>query len=231
MPGNNYPKLHNAMWPGLSARGPNSEPPIDLDTMLELTADARAKGQKFEGVDLFLADPHTSIDLTKDDIQRLADKIARLRVRGRLGGRARVAPGRRRLSHGLTGRTRQICLDGRKGLPHRATARDIGIRQSGSSESIPLLGSTNGRPIPSENQKQDRRDVQRGLRRRRRIRRTPRGGRRNLLGRHAQLEGHGRACWRRWGGRRPWASRPTWPTRCSTPGLQRPGAPDPSRRL
>ena len=66
MPGNNYPKLHNAMWPGLVGKGPDSEPPIDLDTMLELTAAARFGRGKFEGVDLFLADPHTSIDSTKD---------------------------------------------------------------------------------------------------------------------------------------------------------------------
>ena len=76
MPGNNYPKLHNAMWPGLVGKGPNSEPPIDLDAMLKLTAAARSDGSKFEGVDLFLADPHTSINSTKEDIQRLADKIA-----------------------------------------------------------------------------------------------------------------------------------------------------------
>ena len=24
---NNYPKLHNAMWPGLVGKGPDSEPP------------------------------------------------------------------------------------------------------------------------------------------------------------------------------------------------------------
>jgi hypothetical protein len=76
--GNNYPKLHNAMWPGLVGKGPDSEPPIDLDTMLKLTAAARAGGAKFEGVDLFLADPHTSIDSSKDDVKRLADKIAGL---------------------------------------------------------------------------------------------------------------------------------------------------------
>jgi len=76
VPGNNYPKLHNAMWPGLVGKGPESEPPIDLDTMLRLTAAARAGGVKFEGVDLFLADPHTSIDSSKDDIKRLADRIS-----------------------------------------------------------------------------------------------------------------------------------------------------------
>jgi sugar phosphate isomerase/epimerase len=77
MPGrNNFPKLHNAMWPGLVGKGPDSEPPIDLDTMLDLTAAAEVQGLKFEGVDLFLADPHTSIDSTPDDIERLADKIS-----------------------------------------------------------------------------------------------------------------------------------------------------------
>jgi sugar phosphate isomerase/epimerase len=73
---NNYPKLHNAMWPGLVGKGPDSEPPIDLDTMLRLTAAASVNGQRFEGVDLFLADPHTSIDSTDDDLKRLADKVA-----------------------------------------------------------------------------------------------------------------------------------------------------------
>src|SRR5215469_13379655 len=71
-----FPALHNAMWPGLVGKGPDSEPPIDLDTMLRLTAAAQADGGKFEGVDLFLADPHTSIDSAEDDIKRLADKIS-----------------------------------------------------------------------------------------------------------------------------------------------------------
>ena len=73
---NNFPKLHNAMWPGLVGKGGDSEPPIDLDTMLDMTAKAEVNGVKFDGVDLFLADPHTSIDSSPDDIKRLADKIA-----------------------------------------------------------------------------------------------------------------------------------------------------------
>jgi sugar phosphate isomerase/epimerase len=72
---NNFPKLHNAMWPGLVGKGPESELPIDLDTMLDLTAAAEVEGVKFDGVDLFLADPHTSIESGADDIKRLADKI------------------------------------------------------------------------------------------------------------------------------------------------------------
>ena len=71
-----YPKLHNAMWPGLVGKGgPDAEPPIDLDTMLSLTAAANVDGTRFDGVDLFLFDPHVSIDSSDDDLKRLAEKI------------------------------------------------------------------------------------------------------------------------------------------------------------
>jgi sugar phosphate isomerase/epimerase len=70
-----YPAIHNAMWPGLVGKGPGAEPPIDLDTMLDLTAAASVGGVKFDGVDLFLFDPHVSIDSSDDDLKRLADKI------------------------------------------------------------------------------------------------------------------------------------------------------------
>ncbi|MBI4663670.1 MAG: TIM barrel protein [Verrucomicrobia bacterium] len=74
--GNHYPKLHNAMWPGLVGKGsPGAEPCIDLDTMLDLTAKAQLNGTQFDGVDLFLFDPHISIDSSDDDLKRLADKI------------------------------------------------------------------------------------------------------------------------------------------------------------
>ena len=47
---NNFPKLHNALWPGLVGKGsPGAEPCIDLDTMLELTANANVNGTKFDG--------------------------------------------------------------------------------------------------------------------------------------------------------------------------------------
>jgi hypothetical protein len=69
------PAIHNAMWPGLVGKGPDSEPPIDLDTMLDLTAAAEIDGARFEGVDLFLSLPHTDIDSTVDDLKRLADKL------------------------------------------------------------------------------------------------------------------------------------------------------------
>jgi sugar phosphate isomerase/epimerase len=76
MPDNNFPKLHNAMWPGLVGKGsPGAEPFIDLDTMLDLTAKADVGGVKFDGVDLFLYNPHTDIDVSDDGIKALADKI------------------------------------------------------------------------------------------------------------------------------------------------------------
>jgi sugar phosphate isomerase/epimerase len=63
------------MWPGLVGKGPDSEPPIDLDTMLDLTAGASVGGVRFDGVDLFLFDPHVSIDASDDELQRLADRV------------------------------------------------------------------------------------------------------------------------------------------------------------
>jgi sugar phosphate isomerase/epimerase len=77
MPANNFPKLHNAMWPGLVGKGsPGAEPCIELDTMLDLTTRAEVGGVKFDGVDLFLYKPHTDIDISDDGIKALAAKIA-----------------------------------------------------------------------------------------------------------------------------------------------------------
>ena len=74
---NNFPKLHNAMWPGLVGKGADSEPPIDLDTMIRLTAAAEVDGVKFDGIDLFHAAPHTNIDFTADEAKALAEKAAK----------------------------------------------------------------------------------------------------------------------------------------------------------
>ena len=64
------------MWPGLVGKGgPGAEPAIDLDTMLNLTEAARVGSARFDGVDLFLFDPHVSIDSSDDDLKKLADKI------------------------------------------------------------------------------------------------------------------------------------------------------------
>ena len=73
-----FPKLHNAMWPGLVGKGDDDgqEPPISLEKMLEWTAAAEVDGQKFEGVDYFLFHPHTDPDADDDELKRIADLIA-----------------------------------------------------------------------------------------------------------------------------------------------------------
>jgi sugar phosphate isomerase/epimerase len=76
MQNNNFPKLHNATWPGIVGKGPDSEPPIPFDKMLEMTAAAEVNGVKFDGVDLGLLDPHLNINSSDDEIKKLGDKIA-----------------------------------------------------------------------------------------------------------------------------------------------------------
>jgi sugar phosphate isomerase/epimerase len=75
---NQLPKLHNAMWPGLVGKGdgPDQEPPISLERMLQLTAAANVNGQKFEGIDYFLFFPHTDPNASDLQIRAIADQIA-----------------------------------------------------------------------------------------------------------------------------------------------------------
>jgi sugar phosphate isomerase/epimerase len=72
-----FPKLHNAMWPGLVGKEEGTDhPPISLDRMLELTAGAKVNGVKFDGIDYFLFLPHTDPDASDDELKKIADKIA-----------------------------------------------------------------------------------------------------------------------------------------------------------
>ena len=77
---NNFPKLHNATWPGIVGKGPDSEPPIPFDTMLAMTAAAEVDGIKFDGIDIGLLDPHIDINGGDDEIKRLADKADALNL-------------------------------------------------------------------------------------------------------------------------------------------------------
>jgi len=119
------------MWPGLVGKGPDSEPPIDLDTMLGMTAAAHVDGVRFDGVDLFLSLPHTDIDSSDDDLARLADKLAAMNL---LAG-SLVAPvwpptgggsamgGEEERGRFLT-QVRKSCVIGNK-------LRDLGVRKYG----------------------------------------------------------------------------------------------------
>jgi sugar phosphate isomerase/epimerase len=129
---NNYPKLHNAMWPGVVGKGSgDGEPFIGLDTLLDLTSNAEYEGQKFDGVDLWLADPHISIDSTTDDIKRVIEKFQRygfqvgsyvVPIWGGAGGGSAMGDAEER----------KRFLDAvRKGSAIGKQMRDAGIRPSG----------------------------------------------------------------------------------------------------
>jgi len=130
-PKHKLPAIHNAMWPGIVGKGGDSEPAIDLDTMLDLTAAAEVNGTRFDGVDLFLSLPHTDIDSTDDDLKQLADKLAAHKlVAGSLvapvwppvGGGSAMGSKEERDSF-LT-QVRKACAIGKK-------LRDLGIRKYG----------------------------------------------------------------------------------------------------
>ncbi len=126
------PALHNAMWPGIVGKGPDSsEPFIDLDTMLDLTAAAEVDGVKFDGVDLFMSAPHTNIDSTDDDLKVLAEKLTRRNlvcgsfvapVWGPTGGGS--AMGSEEEVKAFLAQVTKACAIGRK-------MRDLGVRPSG----------------------------------------------------------------------------------------------------
>ena len=66
------------MWPGLVGKGTGEgqEPPISLERMLELTANAEVNGARFEGIDYFLFFPHTDPDASDAELRRIADMVA-----------------------------------------------------------------------------------------------------------------------------------------------------------
>jgi len=126
-----YPALHNAMWPGLVGKGPDSEPPIDLDTMLDLTAGAAVDGVTFDGVDLFLFDPHVSIDSSEDEVERLADRIRARHLKvGSLVAPV-WAPTGGGSAMGDAIERRQFVTQVRKACQIGKTLRTVGIRTSG----------------------------------------------------------------------------------------------------
>jgi sugar phosphate isomerase/epimerase len=125
------PAIHNAMWPGLVGKGADSEPPIDLDTMLDLTVQADVDGQKFDGVDLFLSLPHTDIDSSDDDLKRLAEKLAGKKlVAGSLVAPVWPPTGGGSAMGSLNDR-KQFLTQVRKACAIGKKLRDLGIRKYG----------------------------------------------------------------------------------------------------
>lgn len=151
---NTSPKLHNAAWPGLVGKEPGTDnPPIDLDTMLDYTARAEHDGQKFDGIDLFLFDPHVSIDASDEDLKRLAEKV---RSRGLVVGSV-VAPvwpptgGGSAMDEG-EGRQKYL-TQVRKACRIAKNLRELGIRPYGVVRIDSACGPSDWAKDPAGNQK------------------------------------------------------------------------------
>jgi sugar phosphate isomerase/epimerase len=141
------------MWPGLVGKGsPGAEPCIDLDTMLDLTARAEVDGVRFDGVDIFLYEPHISIDVDQDGIKRLADKVS---ARGFVVGSV-VAPvwgptgggpamGTAADRQNFVGQVRKACQIAK-------SLRDLGIRPNGVVRIDSASGVTDWTQDPDGNQ-------------------------------------------------------------------------------
>ncbi|MFM2094305.1 MAG: hypothetical protein RIS70_1429 [Planctomycetota bacterium] len=151
---NNFPKLHNAAWPGVVGKGsPDAEPFIELDAMLDMTAAANVDGVKFDGVDLFLFAPHVDIDSSDDDLKRLAEKVhKRNLVIGSVvapvwpptGGGSAM---------GSAAERKQFVEQVRKGCRIAQTLRKLGIRPHGVVRIDSACGPSDWLKDPENNQK------------------------------------------------------------------------------
>ncbi len=188
---NTFPKLHNAMWPGLVGKGsPGAEPTIDLDTMLTLTAAVQVDGIKFDGVDIFLYDPHINIDISDEQLKAVAAKIA---AKGFVVGSV-VAPvwfdgsamGDDRERENYLTAIRKACRIAKK-------LRELGVRPYGvvriDSASSPADWAQN----PAGNQQKIADTFKRAAAIARDHGETPGRRRRNLLGGHAFVAHDGRS--------------------------------------
>ncbi len=182
---NNFPKLHNAAWPGVVGKGPDSEPPIELDTMLDLTAKAEVNGAKFDGVDLFLFAPHVDIDSSDDDLKRLAERV---RSRNLVIGSV-VAPVWPPTGGGSamgSDAERKAFLDQvRKGCRIARRLREIGARPYGVVRIDSAAGPADWSKESRNQSAANCRHLPPGLRHRGRCGRAAGGRGGNLLGRHA----------------------------------------------
>ena len=118
---------------------------------------------KFDGVDLFLFDPHVSIDSTDDDLKQLADKIAPAQSRRRLARRAGLAADRRRLGDGQRRGAQGVRHAGAQGLRDRQEAeRDSASASTASSASTRRPARRTGRRIrPATRRRSPRRSARR----------------------------------------------------------------------
>ena len=231
---NNFPKLHNAAWPGLVGKGPDSEPPIG--SRHDARPDRRGRGRRHpvrrhRPVPVRSARQHR---LRRRELKRLAEKVRGAGTwpsarSSRRCGRRRAAARRWAASE----EREQVSDAGAQGLPHRPEAARAGrSAATASCGSIRRRAPPSGPRIRTANTRKiadtfrEACDIADGLRR------TPGGGGRDLLGRHALAGSEMVQLLELVDGPRRSASRRTWPTRCSiTLGYNAPEDAHPARRL
>ncbi len=127
---NNWPKLHNATWPGIVGKGEGSEPVIAFDEMLKMTAAAEVDGVKFDGVDIGLFNPHFDVNSNDDGIKKLADKVGAYGLEiGSLV--APIWPPDGGSAMGGAGERKRFVEQVRKSCHIAKRLREIGIRPNG----------------------------------------------------------------------------------------------------
>ena len=154
---NNFPKLHNAAWPGVVGKGEGSEPPIDLDTMLDLTAAAEVDGVRSSTASICSCSIRMSASTRPTTQLEEAGRegaLARNLV-DRLGRRPRLAADRRRLGDGRRRRSQaSFSTQVRKGCRIARTLREMGIRPYGVVRIDSACGVGRvGREIPKPTRK------------------------------------------------------------------------------
>lgn len=152
MPDNNFPKLHNATWPGIVGKGSDSEPIIPFETLLEKTAAAEVDGVKFDGVDIDLFDAHFSINSSDDDIKRLADQVAGYNLNiGSLV--APIWPPEGGSAAGSEQERKQFVEQVRKAARIGQKLRELGVRPSGVVRIDSATGVADWAQNPAESTK------------------------------------------------------------------------------
>ena len=158
--------------PASSARGPiPSRRSISTPCSISRRRPRRT-ATKFDGVDLFLFDPHVSIDATDDDLDEAARQDRRARLRRRLAGGAGVAADRRRRGDGQRRRPQELRDAGAQGVrdrPEAAGPRHPHLRRR--PHRLGRRARATGPRIPQGNTKKIADTFRRGVRRGRGARR------------------------------------------------------------
>lgn len=130
MPQNNYPKLHNASWPGIVGKGSDSEPVIPFEKMLQMTAAAEVNGIKFDGIDIGLFDPELVKDSSKDGVKKVADTVAKYNLKiGSLV--AAIWPPTGGSAMGSADERKRFVEEVRKACEYGKILRELGMRPYG----------------------------------------------------------------------------------------------------